>query len=142
MQEIREQVKKIIQDLFGLDFEPEITISPANIEADFSTNAPLKLAKEFHKSPMEIANELASPLGSVLETSISAPGFLNFTLSDDYLNNTITQLSEDFDTAIKNDKYNGKTHCKPQQTGTQYTFPLQAGNMLVKKFFAIHFLLL
>ena len=58
MQEIRVELKKVIQDLYGLDFEPELTPSPDNIDADYSSNTPLKLAKELHKSPMEIATEL------------------------------------------------------------------------------------
>lgn len=58
MQEIKETLKKVIKNLYNLDFEPEITPSPENIDADYSTNAPLKLAKELHKSPIEIANEI------------------------------------------------------------------------------------
>ena len=58
MQEISAQLKKVIQDLYGLDFDPELSPSPANINADYSTNAPLKLAKVLHKSPMEIGEKL------------------------------------------------------------------------------------
>ena len=136
MQEIREQLKQIIHDLYGLDYEPEFTPSPANIDADYSTNAPLKLAKALHKSPMEIAEKIAEmftsgkgvfrsaaarelarePRGDgserrepVPEVNISTPGFLNFTIPDEILNNEITHLATDFETAISNDKYNGKT---------------------------------
>ena len=83
MQELKDQVKKVVQDLYGIDFEPDFAPSPENIDADYSTNAPLKLAKDLHKPPMEIAKELATELGAF--ASVSAPGFLNFTLSDDYL---------------------------------------------------------
>ena len=58
MQDIKAQLKKVIQDLYGLDFDPDLTPSPDNINADYSSNAPLKLAKDLHKSPMEIAKEL------------------------------------------------------------------------------------
>ena len=58
MQEIREQLKGVIKDLYGLDFDPELTPSPDNIDADYSSNAPLKLAKSLHKPPMMIAEEL------------------------------------------------------------------------------------
>ena len=67
MQDIKVTLKQIIHDLYGLDFEPDLTPSPDNIDADYSTNAPLKLAKDLHKSPMEIAKEL-------VKTFISAEG--------------------------------------------------------------------
>ena len=62
MQEIRNNLKVVIKNLYNLDFDPEISPAPANIDADYSTNAPLKLAKELHKPPMEIAKELLSEL--------------------------------------------------------------------------------
>ena len=117
MQEIKEQLKKVIQSLYGLDFAPDITPAPANIDADYSTNAPLKLAKDLHKAPMVIASELEAeirkanmatdgeslagePHGDAREQggsqnfqiSLSQPGFINFTLSDDTLRDSIANL--------------------------------------------------
>ena len=91
MQEIKDQLKKFIQDSYGLDFEPELTPSPANIDADYSTNAPLKLAKDLHKNPMEIAEELKSAFNSA---DVSAPGFLNFKIRDSTLQSFIDNFSE------------------------------------------------
>ena len=106
MQEIKDQLKKVIQSQYGLNFEPELTPSPDNIDADYSSNVPLKLAKTLHKSPMEIANELATKLqGSKQKLSTSRPGFLNFTLSDDYLSDSI----EAFDAGISSEQYKGQT---------------------------------
>lgn len=105
MQEITDQLKKVIHDLYGLDFEPELTPSPENINADYSTNAPLKLTKELHKPPMEIAKDL----GAKIHAEITPPGFLNFTLSDDYLREQINAYTEDFDANIAIDEYRGKT---------------------------------
>ena len=84
MDEIRESLKGVIRELSGIDFEPEVTVAPENIEADYSANVPLKLAKELHKAPMEIANELDANLTS-FKSSVSSPGFINFTLSDELL---------------------------------------------------------
>ena len=119
MYEIREQIKKTIKDLYGLDFTPEITPSPENIDADYSTNAPFKLAKELHKSPMEIANELVAELGTSVSMrddesdeqkfSISQPGFINITISDDYLSEKINELSEAFLEKTSSDAFKGKT---------------------------------
>ena len=105
MQDIRERLKQSIKDLYGLDFEPEITSSPDNIDADYSSNAPLKLAKELHQPPMKIAEALNESLNA----SISNPGFLNFNLDDKFLKNKIDNLSSDFDQEILIDKYKNKT---------------------------------
>ena len=120
MQEIREQLKNAIKNLYGLDFEPEVTPSPANISADYSTNAPLKLVKELHNSPMEIAEDLSKAFASIRDNgserrdpvatiSISAPGFINFTLSDNYLSSKLSNLNKDFTQQISSDKFAGKT---------------------------------
>lgn len=134
MEEIREQLKKTIKDLYGLDFVPELTPSPDNIDADYSTNAPLKLAKELHKSPMTIAEELKNSTfeehnrrrgdygateprndgseGAFRESailSVSSPGFLNYTLPSDYLSKKINEVYNSFNNSIKSDEYKGKT---------------------------------
>lgn len=117
MQEIKEWLKYTIKKLYDLDFEAEINPAPENIDADYSTNAPLKLAKELHKSPMAIAEEIETdlrmstktPEKSVLEVTVSQPGFINFVLSDDYLVDLIDAQSSDFEKNIKSSQYDGKT---------------------------------
>ena len=106
MQEILAELKKVIKDLYGLDFAPEVTVSPGNIDADYSSNAALKLAKELHKSPMEIAGEIKNKLENV---EISAPGFLNFILSDEYVSREISKYDADFEKNILSSEYSGKT---------------------------------
>ena len=105
MDEIRENLKQAIKNLYNLDFEPEITPSPENIDADYSTNAPLRLAKDLHKSPMQIAEEL----NNELDAEISNPGFLNFKLSDKYLNQKLDALNDDFANEIVSSNFAGKT---------------------------------
>lgn len=105
MEEIKQRLKDTIKDLYGLDFEPEITPSPENIDADYSTNAPLRLAKDLHKSPMQIAEEL----NDELDAEISNPGFLNFKLSDKYLNQKLDALNDDFANEIVSSNFAGKT---------------------------------
>ena len=105
MENIREALKQAIKDLYGLDFEPDIAPSPANIDADYSTNAPLKLAKELHKSPMQIAEELSKDLNA----NISNPGFLNFTISSAQLIKSIDNLYKNFAQAIASSDFKGQT---------------------------------
>ncbi|MBQ9484615.1 arginine--tRNA ligase [Candidatus Saccharibacteria bacterium] len=105
MDEIKARLKQAIKNLYNLDFEPEITVSPANIDADYSSNAPLKLAKELHKSPMEIAEAL----NGGLKAEISNPGFLNFRVSDDDLRLAIKNLCNNFEEGVRSTEYEGKT---------------------------------
>ena len=119
MYEIREQIKKTIKDLYGLDFIPEITPSPENIDSDYSSNAPFKLAKEIHKPPMEIANELVTELKASVNIRdngsdeqkflISQPGFINIIISDDYLSEKINELSDVFSESISSNTFKDKT---------------------------------
>ena len=135
MQEIREQLKDVIKSLYGLNVEPELTASPDNIDADYSSNIALKLAKDLHKAPMEIGEEIKTNLGTSenirddgsgiaseprndgrersgskkFQISLSAPGFLNFTLSDEYYSARAADLSTNFRENISSDKYSGKT---------------------------------
>ena len=133
MQELKDQLKKLIQDLYGLDFDPDLTPSPDNIDADYSSNAPLKLAKSLHQSPMQIASDINARFGTLetvsreggcpseesepredgrertgsqeFRTSVSAPGFLNFTLPDEYLQTAL----DDLDGNYESDAYKGQT---------------------------------
>ncbi len=109
MQDIKIQLKKVIQDLYGFDFDPEITPSPANIPADYSSNVPLKLAKELHKSPMDIAEEIRGAFREDNSISATAPGFLNFISSNEYISAKIADLVADFEKNISSDEYSGKT---------------------------------
>lgn len=120
MQDIKDQLKKVIQDKYDLKgFEPELTPAPDNIDADYSSNAPLKLAKELHKSPMKIAEELSAEVKNTFfkdetvhpEKAVfaSPPGFLNFTLPDGFLSEKINNLANDFDKYIASHEFKGKT---------------------------------
>lgn len=158
MEELKESLKNVIKDLYGLDFDPELTPSPESIDADYSSNAPLKLAKLLKKPPMEIASDLLERLlkdgkissfesvsgfgepkmyipddteevvpegqsspdvqrmtfsGSestnkrryLPSVKVSMPGFLNFTLSNDFLSQCLDAFSGNF----KSNEFEGKT---------------------------------
>ena len=106
MQEIVEKVQEVIKNLYDLDFEPELVPAPENIEADYSLNVPLKLAKGLHKPPMQIAEEIKAELKGA---EVTAPGFLNFNLSSEYLFGKIRDLGVNFEENISLDEYTGKT---------------------------------
>ena len=69
---------------------PEITIErPQNPEhGDYASSFPLKLAKVARKKPMLIAEELAgliAPVPEIESIVVAPPGFINFTLSSNWL---------------------------------------------------------
>lgn len=110
MQEIKGQLKSFIHQLYGLEFDPEITVSPPNVDADYSSNISFQLAKELHKSPLEIAKELSHEnFPKNIIANVSAPGFINFTLSDEYFKNEIQKLNNNFDQEISSNLYQGQT---------------------------------
>ncbi len=129
MEELQISLKNIIKDHFGLDFEPEITPAPENIPADYSSNAPLKLAKALRRSPLQIAGELKNLLDDhfnhsseaqnitggtsspefATDITITPPGFLNFNLPDAYFSTKITDFAENFGQNISWDEYQNQT---------------------------------
>ena len=104
MEELREILKKAIFELFEIDFEPEIVVSPENIEADYSSNVPLRLAKELHDNPFNIAEKISEKIDNAFA---SKPGFVNFRVADEILKNKINSLSEKFE--VSSDEFGGKT---------------------------------
>ena len=75
---------------------PEITIErPQNAEhGDYASNFPLKLARIARANPMAIASELVAlmPATEEIESAVAAPpGFINFTLSNKWLNRQVDQ---------------------------------------------------
>ena len=92
MNELREILKKAIFEVFGVEIRPEIVPAPENVDADYSSNVCLKLAKDLHKSPVAIAETILFSSG--FEFFITPPGFINFKLSDAYLKE---KLAEDFE---------------------------------------------
>ena len=108
MNELSFKIKNVIKKLFDADFEPEITPAPKNTQADFSSNVAMKLAGILKRNPREIAEAIAQEFDDI-KVEIAGPGFLNFTLSDQYFVEKINALVRDFDSSVANDTYAGKT---------------------------------
>ena len=104
MEILRDNLKKVILEVFGIDFEPEITPAPENIDADYSSNVPLKLAKDLHDNPFNIAEKISEKIDGCF---VSKPGFVNFKISDGDLNEKISGLADRFE--ILSDKFAEKT---------------------------------
>ena len=71
---------------------------PSNPEhGDYATSMPLKLARAMQMPPLEIAERLVPliPLGGALaQVEVARPGFINFTLADDWLRRQVDAILE------------------------------------------------
>lgn len=82
---------------------PDITVEYPKNDAfgDYTTNAAMILAKPVGKNPMDIAADLAGALregiagdGPVGRIEVSAPGYVNFLLSERYVQSVVADISE------------------------------------------------
>ena len=86
--ELELKIKEAINSL-GYDVKT-ITLNPSNRKdlGDYQYNGAMSLAKTYHDNPLNIANKILNTLKDFPEfkkISVAAPGFINFTLSDDFL---------------------------------------------------------
>ena len=109
MQELKNSLGDIIKELFGIEIEPEVTVAPEGVEADFSSNVAMRLAGQLHKAPMEIAEQIAEKVDFTGNVEVSRPGFLNFISPDEYFVEKLGEMRGDFAGAIACDEYAGKT---------------------------------
>jgi len=100
---MRKELEKIIQkavaDLFQLDQADFAVEYPKDEKfGDYSTNVALVLAKKVGKSPMEIAEILKLSFRKFLKPGfrieIVAPGYINFYLSEKYLQDKVVEINE------------------------------------------------
>jgi len=76
---------------------PSVTIErPQNQEhGDYASSLPLKLARSAGANPMEIARELVKlipPTPEIKSIVVAPPGFINFTLKDDWLTHQVDTI--------------------------------------------------
>ena len=83
MDNLKEQIKGLINDLYGVD---DVTVDfasvPSEIEGDYSTNVAMRLARQVGKNPRQIAQEIIDGLAdSGFGFTIAGPGFINVSVS-------------------------------------------------------------
>ncbi len=79
---------------------PEITVEhPQNPEhGDYASSISLKLARVTGINPMTLANEIASlvaPAPEIASVTVAAPGFINFTLKNDWLSTQVDAILDE-----------------------------------------------
>src|ERR1035438_5983040 len=86
-QVLAQRVGDAIVASFGPDYRDADPLIRPSALADFQSNAALPLGKRLGRAPREVAAELAARLDVAdlsAEPAVSGPGFINFTLRDDW----------------------------------------------------------
>ncbi len=83
---IRQEIKKILQDLFPAEKIVVDTV-PRGKRGDYSTNLAFLIAARQHTAPMKIASEVAASIKNpvISQIFVEKPGFVNFEIDLDYL---------------------------------------------------------
>lgn len=122
---IEQAVNDEIQKL-GASEKAFVVFSDRPELCDFQTNVAFSLAKSLHKSPFQIATDLANSLSNeIFEASAAMPGFLNFKLTKKGFSKIFEQLFSSPCLGIEKEKqpkkividYGGPNVAKPLHVG-------------------------
>lgn len=93
-----EDIKEIVKK-GGYEVET-LAIEPSNRKdlGEYQLNDAMQLAKTYHENPREIATKISEELkkdGRFINVNIAGPGFINFSLSEDYLKDFLNKINND-----------------------------------------------
>jgi len=111
---LKEKIEEIIHQL---NYEDDVKVIKSNRPdlCDYQYDGVFRLAKNYHKSPIEIGEEIENKLNEIEKfdeyfekAEFVRPGFINMTLSSRFVNNCLMEMN-------KNEKFNLK---KPEHIDT------------------------
>ncbi len=124
--ELQKVLKKVMEDL-GYDIEPKVILSNRPDLCDVQCDDSFKIAKTYHKNPIEVGEEIAKKLNELEDKNeyfqsveFVKPGFVNIKLSDKFISKYIKAM-------IENEHFNLKVPEAPE------TFYLDYGGANVAK---------
>ncbi|MBO3748969.1 arginine--tRNA ligase [Streptosporangiaceae bacterium NEAU-GS5] len=82
---LAERVQQALGAAFGPEHASEDPLIRPSQFADYQANVALSLAKRLRRAPREVAAEIAAHLDFPGTVEVSGPGFLNLTLSDEWI---------------------------------------------------------
>ena len=106
---IASELKKTLADLGFPEVEVVLGKTASESFGDYSTNVAMVLAKQLKKNPKEIADGIASalPRNDIFSASV-INGFINFTLSKEYLMDQLGKVLEGGEKYGKSEEMKGK----------------------------------
>lgn len=127
---VADTVLKLYQPAMGVLAKISVSYPPQESVGDYTTNAPLILAKELGKNPLAMAEEIKSKFPKndlIAEVAIAKPGFLNFRLATAVVQKTVGDVLEN------GQKYGEIKQDKPLKIQVEFvsanpTGPLHIGN--------------
>jgi len=106
IKELEILLSKVFEDL-GYALEPRVITSNRPDLCDYQCDNAFILAKQYHKSPIEIGNNITDALIKIDnfndyfdEVTFAAPGFINMKVSNKFINKYIRILNEDIKALI------------------------------------------
>ncbi len=92
---IRQDLRRILADKYP-DEDIVIDYAPKDKDGDYYTNLAFRIASREGKPPMDIAKAIASEIASPIlkKVTVHEPAFINFTLSEEYLYEQLSSVSE------------------------------------------------
>lgn len=98
IKKLEEEIKKQINEV-GYEIKDFTLVVSSRPElGDYQINDAMKLAKEYHDSPINIANKIVEKLSensNLTNINIAGPGFINLTLSDNFIKKSLNEINED-----------------------------------------------
>ena len=111
---IYDVTKQAVKEVYGLDVGPDTLVVEVPRNKDngvYVIGVAMKLARELHKNPVEIAEAIAAKLRELLPEAesvmVAKPGFINFKLSSEALTSLINQVLDQGDNYGQNESGKG-----------------------------------
>lgn len=107
---LKQILKQVIKKKYNIaNFDFQINYPPSSEWGDYSCNVAMLLSKKLNKNPWQIAEEIIMGLANLKsfeEIKIAKPGFINFYLSEKFLQKNLKIISKEKDNFgnLKNDK--------------------------------------
>ena len=132
------ELEQVLNEMFvklGYEISPRVITSNRPDLCDYQCDNAFNLAKLYHKSPMEIGNNIVDTLKEIPnfsdyfeEVTFAAPGFINMKVSNKFINKYIRILNDDIKALLPKEEaetfvldFGGANVAKPLHVGHMRT---------------------
>ncbi len=107
LKSLKEDLKKILKESGYEEDNIIFTVSQRKDLGDYQLNDAMSLAKKYHENPKEIAEKITETMKKddrFTNINIAGPGFINFSLTDKYLIDSLNKIIDNFENNIDKEK--------------------------------------